>query len=164
VLDEESSARLTSFALGAGSRVAVIVADGLSAEAVETNAVPVLAALLPLLASAGLAAPSVVLAEQGRVAIGDAIGEALGASIVVLLVGERPGLSAADSLGCYITWEPRVGTPDSRRNCVSNIRDGGLVASDAAREIALVATRAAELGITGVGLRADEAAPVRIVR
>ena len=156
VLDEDSVTRLTSFAVGVRSRVAVVVADGLSAEAVSANAVPVLGALLPLLAGAGLGASAVVLAEQGRVAIGDSIGEALGASIVVLLVGERPGLSAADSLGCYITWEPRVGTPDSRRNCVSNIRGGGLSAADAAERVAWVVTQATGRGMTGVALKVEE--------
>jgi ethanolamine ammonia-lyase small subunit len=133
------------------SRIAIVVADGLSAEAVQVNAVPVVAALRPLVEPHGLAT-SVVLVEQGRVAIGDRVGEALGCEVVVVLIGERPGLSAADSLGCYITWSPTPGTPDSRRNCVSNIRAGGLSPGDAAGRIARLAGLMLERGTSGVGL------------
>ena len=154
-LDTESVAKLSAAALSPQGRVALVVADGLSAEAVGTNAAAVVAALLPLLAAAGLGVASAALVEQGRVAIGDPVGEALAAEIVVVLIGERPGLSAADSLGCYITWSPRTGTPDSLRNCVSNIRDGGLAPDAAARKIAWLVTEALRLGLTGVALKAE---------
>lgn len=141
LLEDESAANLSTAALVPNGRMALVIADGLSADAVATNAVPLVEALLPLLAAQGLIVVSAALVEQGRVAIGDPIGAALGADIVVVLIGERPGLSAADSLGCYVTSSPRPGLPDSRRNCISNIRSGGLLpAAAAARLAALVAS------------------------
>jgi ethanolamine ammonia-lyase small subunit len=104
--------------------LAVIVADGLSALAVERHAQPLLKELIVRLENWWMAPVCVV--EQGRVAIGDEIGEALGAEIAVMLIGERPGLSSPDSLGAYVTWHPRVGRTDAERNCISNIRTEGL--------------------------------------
>ena len=128
MLDESSRARLARRTDGsgheAGCELAVIVADGLSALAVERHAVPLLVELLPRLD--GWSIGPIVVVEQGRVAIGDEIGFALKAQISVVLIGERPGLSAPDSLGAYITWEPRPGRNDAERNCVSNIRVEGL--------------------------------------
>ncbi|HXC53569.1 MAG TPA: ethanolamine ammonia-lyase subunit EutC [Candidatus Limnocylindrales bacterium] len=149
-LDEESMARLAAEAVKPAASIALVVADGLSAEAIHTQASAVAGPLLLRLATR---APSlIVLVEQGRVAIGDAIGEALGAELVIVLVGERPGLSAADSLGCYVTWSPRTGTPDSRRNCISNIRGGGLAPEAAAEKIAALVERMFERRMSGVGL------------
>ena len=122
---------------------------------VQTNALPVLEALRARLEAAGYPPGAVLLVEQGRVAIGDPIGEALGADVVVVLLGERPGLSAADSLGCYVTWSPRPGTPDSRRNCVSNIRVGGLLPEQAAGKIAWLVREAIARGLSGVQLKED---------
>ena len=136
VLENESAARLSTAALLPNGRVALVIADGLSAEAVAANAAPLVQALLPLLAAQGMDVVSAAFVEQGRVAIGDPIGAALGADIVVVLIGERPGLSAADSLGCYVTSSPRPGLPDSRRNCISNIRSGGLLPAAAAMRLA----------------------------
>jgi ethanolamine ammonia-lyase small subunit len=154
LLDDDSTTKLTASAVMPTGRVALVVADGLSAEAVQTNAAPVLAALLPHLEAAGLPTNSAMLVEQGRVAVGDAVGEALGADLVVVLIGERPGLSAADSLGCYITWSPRPGMPDSRRNCISNIRAGGLAPEAAAERIAKLVAAAFRQQRTGVALKA----------
>lgn len=132
----------------------VVVADGLSATAVDRHAVPLLAALLPLLDSGTSVAPPVV-ATQGRVAIGDHVGQAVGAGLVLVLIGERPGLSASDSLGAYLTWAPRPGILDSARNCVSNIRPPhGLDHATAARTIASLVVGARHLGATGVALKA----------
>ena len=132
--------------------LAIVVADGLSATAVHAHAASVVRALTARLADWTIA--PVVVARQGRVAIGDPIGEALGASMVVVLIGERPGLSAADSLGAYLTWCPRPGRVDSERNCVSNIRDpGGLSPDLAADKIAWLLTEARRLGFTGVDLK-----------
>lgn len=139
------------------ARIAVVVADGLSATAVAQNAAPLLEKLLPLLAEAGIVVGRAVLAEQGRVAIADPIGQALGAELAIVLLGERPGLSAADSLGCYITYGPVPGTPDSRRNCISNIRPGGHGYDQAAGKIAWLAREALARKLTGVQLK--EAAP-----
>jgi ethanolamine ammonia-lyase small subunit len=134
--------------------VVFVLADGLSAVAVQHHAVPLLAALLPLLPPGWRLSPPVI-ATQARVAIGDDIGERLGARVVVVLIGERPGLSAADSLGAYLTFEPRRGRTDAERNCVSNIRPAGLHYTDAARRIAWLMSAAVDRRLTGVGL-ADE--------
>ncbi|MER6971377.1 ethanolamine ammonia-lyase subunit EutC [Nocardioides sp. NPDC000445] len=136
-----------------GAEIAVVVADGLSAEAVTKHAVPLLKHLVPLLDSATtLAAP--VVATQARVALGDHIGRALGARLVLVLIGERPGLSSSDSLGAYLTWDPRPGILDSARNCVSNIRPPhGLDHATAARTIASLVSGARALGATGVALK-----------
>jgi ethanolamine ammonia-lyase small subunit len=147
----ESQADLAKSALTPQGRIALVIADGLSAEAVQTNAIPVVRELLPRVAEMG-PIRSVFLVEQGRVAIGDPIGEALGAELVVVLIGERPGLSAADSLGCYITWAPKVGTPDSRRNCVSNIRGGGLEPASAGMRIWRLSDVIIKNRISGVAL------------
>jgi ethanolamine ammonia-lyase small subunit len=123
-------------AQGRGGDVAMIAADGLSSLAVETSLLPVLDRLRPLLERRRLTLGPLVLVEQGRVAIGDEIGERMDAKLAVVLIGERPGLSAADSLGAYITWRPRVGAMDSSRNCISNIRAAGLPPAEAASQIA----------------------------
>jgi ethanolamine ammonia-lyase small subunit len=135
-----------------GNDVAIVVADGLSALAVETNLLPMLDHLRPLLLARSLTIGPLVLVEQGRVAIGDEIGQLLGARLVVVLIGERPGLSAADSLGAYITWRPRVGAMDSTRNCISNIRPAGLPPEDAATQIVGVIELAFKHAMTGVQL------------
>lgn len=155
-VDADSSARLLACARIPAPDVALVIADGLSAEAVQSGAAAVVAALVPRLARHGLSMSPAVLAEQGRVALGDAVGAMLGASLVLLLVGERPGLSAADSLGAYLTWAPRPDTPDSRRNCVSNIRPGGLTAEAAAARLAWLAVEARGRRLTGVDLRLDD--------
>ncbi|MEU0267066.1 ethanolamine ammonia-lyase subunit EutC [Nocardioides sp. NPDC006303] len=135
------------------AEVAVVVADGLSAEAVAKHAVPLLEYLVPLLDSATTVAAPVV-ATQARVALGDHIGQALGARLVLVLIGERPGLSSSDSLGAYLTWDPRPGVVDSARNCVSNIRPPhGLDHATAARTIASLVAGARALGATGVALK-----------
>jgi ethanolamine ammonia-lyase small subunit len=136
-------------------KLVVVVADGLSAIAVERHAVPVLEALLPLLGD--WSAGPVVVAEQARVAIGDEIGELLGAAATLVLIGERPGLSSPDSLGAYITWAPRVGRSDAERNCVSNIRPEGLRYALAARKIAGYLNQARKLQLTGVALKEEAA-------
>lgn len=132
-----------------------VIADGLSAVAIELNAGPLLATVVPQLTQKGLSIAGVVFAEQARVAIGDDIASALDARSVIVLVGERPGLSAADSLGCYITWSPKPGTPDSGRNCISNIRPGGLANDAATAKICWLIQEMARLRLSGVGLKDD---------
>ena len=145
----------------------LVLADGLSALAVERHALPLLDALLPLLGisttsahdpAAPWALTPIVIAEQARVALGDEIGAALHADITVMLIGERPGLSSPDSLGAYITWGPRAGRSDAERNCVSNIRTEGLDYATAARKIAWYVSEGRRLGLTGVALRESEMA------
>lgn len=133
----------------------IVLADGLSPAAVQSQG----AALVRLLrASPDWRFAPPVIAEQARVALGDAIGSALGATLVIVLIGERPGLSAADSLGAYLTFAPKPAvTRDSERNCVSNIRPGGLTLPDAARRILALAALAKRLQQTGTALKEDAA-------
>jgi ethanolamine ammonia-lyase small subunit len=135
------------------SAVALIVADGLSALAVERHAIPLIQELLPLLTNWQLAPLCVV--EQARVAIGDEIGLALGAQISLVLIGERPGLSSPDSLGAYITWDPRPGRTDAERNCISNIRAEGLSYAQAAAQLGYYLTEARRRQLTGVALKQE---------
>ncbi len=130
--------------------LAVIVADGLSAIAVERHVAPLLEELLPRIAGWSLAPLCVV--EQGRVAIGDEIGELLRARLSVVLIGERPGLSSPDSLGAYVTWAPRVGRTDAERLCVSNIRAEGLGYREAAEQLERMVVEAFRRGLTGVAM------------
>jgi ethanolamine ammonia-lyase small subunit len=129
---------------------ALILADGLSATAAHRHAIPLIATLLAELDGWRIAPVCVV--EQGRVAIGDEIGERIGAKIAVVIIGERPGLSSPDSLGAYLTWAPHVGRTDAERNCVSNIRTEGLDPALAGRRIASILRAARERQLTGVGL------------
>lgn len=160
-LSEESMQTLESaMRPDTGYDVVVVVADGLSSSAVAINAVPLLQELLPRLQTQGLILGPVVLASQARVALADPVGETLGARLTIMLIGERPGLSAADSLGAYITYAPKSGTPDSERNCVSNIRDGGLPLSAAAETIALLVSDISRTTVSGVALK-DALARIR---
>lgn len=152
-LSDASLEKLKSSASGGGNDVVIVVADGLSSSAVDINAAPLVEALLRRLRAQSLAVGPVVVAAQARVALADPVGEALGARLTIMLIGERPGLSAADSLGAYVTYEPKSGTADSRRNCVSNIRDGGLAIDVAADQIATLVSQMWRAGLSGVGLR-----------
>ena len=142
---------------GASPDVVFVIADGLSSLAVSRHAMPFLRATLPLLS--GWSIGPVVVAEQARVALGDPVALALRARAVVVLVGERPGLSSADSLGAYLTYAPRPGCSDADRNCISNIRPEGLAYADAARKLAYLLEGARRLGLSGVALKDDSAAP-----
>jgi len=148
----DTDARLAAYA-GGGHDVAIAIADGLSARAVEMHARPLLEAALPRLAGWRIA--PLVVARQGRVAIGDEIARALCADIAVVLIGERPGLSAPDSMGAYLTFKPTPYTTDAERNCISNIRPEGLAYADAAITLVhlLRAMRARQ--ISGVRLKDD---------
>ncbi len=158
-LAEEDCATLGS---RAGSfDLAIVVADGLSARAVHENAVPVLAAFKPYAEKAGWALSPVVVARQARVALGDAIGGALNARAVAVLIGERPGLSSPDSLGIYLTFGPRIGRSDAERNCLSNVRAAGLTPDRAALKLDWLLGCALRLGLTGVTLK-DESDRVLI--
>jgi ethanolamine ammonia-lyase small subunit len=134
--------------------VVLIVADGLSAAAVHTHAQPCLRALVPALQDEGVTLAPLVVVEQGRVAIGDDIGEALGARLSLLLIGERPGLSSPDSLGLYLTFGPRPGRTDAQRNCISNIRPPqGLAYLDATRTCLYLCRTALRRELSGVALK-----------
>lgn len=131
----------------------IVVADGLSSTGVAANAVGMIAALLPLAQRSGWSLGPVALADQARVALGDEAGELTGARAVLVLIGERPGLSSPDSLGAYLTWAPRVGRKDNERNCISNIRRGGLSAEEAAFKAHWLLREAMKRQLTGVGLK-----------
>jgi ethanolamine ammonia-lyase small subunit len=131
----------------------IVVADGLSSNAVEINATPLIEALQARLKALSLSIAPIVLAQNARVALADPVGDALGAKLSIILIGERPGLSAADSLGAYITYDPKSGTPDSRRNCISNIRDSGMSIAGGADAITALVKAMLQTGISGVTLR-----------
>lgn len=152
-LDDSSAASLP---LGDYQAVFVI-ADGLSARAVHEHAASTLAATLPKIP--GWRLGPVVVSCRARVALGDEIGERLGAHLAVVLIGERPGLSAPDSLGVYLTWQPRVGRRDSERNCISNIRPPvGLSYEQAAVRIAWLMNTARRLRLSGIALKEESGA------
>jgi len=140
----------------------LMVADGLSALAVQQNAPPFLEALRHKLAVTHWRIAPLCIVEQGRVAVGDAVGEALGARAVVVLIGERPGLSSPDSMGLYLTWMPRVGLSDAARNCISNVRPAGLSYEAAAAKLAYLLEQARSRQLSGVDLK-DDTAPTAIV-
>ena len=131
--------------------LAILLGDGLSAEALHRHAPPLLAVLLPALESWSLA--PLVIARHARVALGDRAAEALGAGAALVLLGERPGLSAPDSLGAYLTWAPHPATTDADRNCVSNIRPQGLGYDEAAGKLAFLLDRMRALRLSGVRLK-----------
>lgn len=131
--------------------LSIVVVDGLSSLAVQQNVVPFLETLLPQLNDFSLAPLCVV--EQGRVAVGDEVGELLNARCVMVLIGERPGLSSPDSLGLYLTYQPHVGLTDAARNCISNIRPAGLSYVEAARRAAYLLNESRRLRLSGVNLK-----------
>ncbi|MDB5815809.1 MAG: ethanolamine ammonia-lyase subunit EutC [Rhodocyclales bacterium] len=154
-LDKASRLRLTQ--LASPSRpfdFAFVIADGLSALAVHQHALPVFRLVRQALIQTGWNIAPLVIAEQARVALGDEIGELLGAKQLAILIGERPGLSSADSLGIYLTYAPCIGRHDAERNCISNIRPGnGLDYAQAARTLVWLADEARRRQLTGVALK-----------
>jgi ethanolamine ammonia-lyase small subunit len=133
-----------------------VIADGLCASGVQAQAPTVIAEALPHLRRAGLPVAPVILAEQARVALGDEIGGAMGARLVAMLIGERPGLTALDSLGIYLTHAPRPGRSDAERNCISNIRPGGLSPAQGAGKLVWLVLAALRQGLTGVALKDEQ--------
>ena len=145
-------------------QLAIAIGDGLSPAAVNAHAVEVIRSLAPKLAARGIDIGLVVVAFGARVALGDEIGALLGARIILMLIGERPGLSAPHSLGAYLTFGPRVGLTDADRNCVSNIHASGLGYDEAAFKIAWLIREALARRTSGVALK-DESriqAPLRV--
>lgn len=138
-----------------------VIADGLSAQAVQSHAVPFLQAFSARCGGYWAMTP-VVIAEQGRVALGDEVGECLGARLVAVLIGERPGLSSPDSMGVYLTYGPQRGRTDGERNCISNVRPEGLPHDAAAGRLVWLVETALQRGATGVVLK-DESEMAAIV-
>jgi ethanolamine ammonia-lyase small subunit len=136
-----------------GYEICIVLADGLSATAINNHAIPVLKILLPLFESARLSVAPVCMVQEGRVAIGDECGYFLKAKLVVVLIGERPGLSSPDSLGAYLTYHPAPGLTDESRNCISNIRPEGLNYPAAAEKIFFLCNESLRLQLSGVALK-----------
>jgi ethanolamine ammonia-lyase small subunit len=151
-LDQTSRERLASYSTGT-AQLAVVIGDGLSAAAVQAHAIGVLRHLLPALAASEVRIGIVVVGSGARVALGDEIGAILSAQMVLMLIGERPGLSAPDSLGAYLTFAPKIGRNDAERNCVSNIHRAGLTYKEAALKIAWLVREGLARRITGVKLK-----------
>jgi ethanolamine ammonia-lyase small subunit len=135
---------------------AFVIADGLSPTAVHHHAAALLTATLARLSVWSIA--PIVIATQARVALGDDIGARLNATLVAVLIGERPGLSVATSLGVYLTWRPQPGRLDSERNCISNIHADGLSYEAASDMLVWLMTEARSRKLTGVGLKDDRPA------
>ena len=133
--------------------ICILLADGLSATAINTNAIPLLNALIPLFKGMKYRLSPLCLVQQARVAIADPIAHGLQAQLSLILIGERPGLSAADSIGAYLTYHPEPGLTDESRNCVSNIREGGLSFALAAEKIFYLVQEAFKRELSGVALK-----------
>ncbi|MFI8397334.1 ethanolamine ammonia-lyase subunit EutC [Pseudomonas sp. NPDC078863] len=157
-LSDDSAQSLRDYASAhpGGVDLAIVVADGLSALAVHRHTLPFLKRLEEQMSADGWSLAPVLLVEQGRVAIGDEIGQLLGAKMLVMLIGERPGLSSPDSLGLYFTYAPKVGLTDAYRNCISNVRLEGLSYGMAAHRLLYLMREAGRRQLSGVNLK-DEA-------
>lgn len=151
-LDEASEGVLSRHKPDTG-QLALVIGDGLSPTAVHAHAIALLHKLIPRLTADQIRIGHVVVASGARVALGDDVGSILAARMVVMLIGERPGLSAPDSLGAYLTFGPRVGLSDAERNCVSNIHKAGLSYAEAAFKIAWLVREGLARGVTGVALK-----------
>lgn len=152
-LDAESHEALARARPAQTPDAVFVIADGLSALAAQRHAVPLLRAVLARLADWHIG--PVVVARQSRVALGDEIGDLLGARQIVMLIGERPGLSSPDSLGIYLTYDPKPGRTDAQRNCISNVRPEGLLYETAADRLVFLMRGAVALGRSGVELKDD---------
>jgi ethanolamine ammonia-lyase small subunit len=161
-LDPDSRHRLTP-RRGGAPRLVVVIGDGLSPTAVNAHAIELLRSLVPQLATRGMDIGLAVVATGARVALGDEIGAILGSRMIAVLIGERPGLSAADSLGVYLTFDPRIGTTDAERNCVSNIHRAGLTYDEAAARIAWLIREGFIREQTGVALKDESGSPTHTI-
>ena len=153
-----ASQHLLAGRTGGSRQLAIIVGDGLSPAAVNAHALEVVRSLMPRLAADGIEIGHAVVASGARVALGDEIGAVLGARMIVVLIGERPGLSAPDSLGAYLTFAPKVGLTDEKRNCVSNIHGAGLGYDEAAFRMAWLIREGLARGLSGVALKDESGA------
>lgn len=136
-----------------GVDLAIVIADGLSALAVHRHSLPFLARIEEQALAEGWSLAPVLLVEQGRVAVADEVGELLGAKMVIILIGERPGLSSPDSLGVYFTYAPKVGLTDAYRNCISNVRLEGLSYAMASHRLLCLMREACRRQLSGVELK-----------
>lgn len=133
--------------------IAIVLTDGLSATAINRHALSLLELLIPMLQTASIALYPVTIVQQGRVAIGDEVGSLQKADLSIVLIGERPGLSSPDSMGIYLTYKPKPGLTDEARNCISNVRPGGLSFEAAADKLFWLIQEALKMQISGVALK-----------
>lgn len=161
-LDESSLQQLNRLPPGS-AELAIVIVDGLSATAVNQHALPIVSALVAESERLGWSLAPLCLVEQGRVAIGDEVAQALGAERLLVLIGERPGLSSPDSLGAYLTYQPRVGLTDEARNCLSNIRPEGMPYNFAVQKLLYLLTEMKTRRLSGVGLKDEMSEPLRVL-
>lgn len=143
--------------------LAFVIADGLSSLAIARNAVPFLQAVQQRIAPRSWTQAPPTIVRQGRVAIGDEIGSLLRTRLVVVMIGERPGLSSPDSMGLYLSWMPRTGMTDAERNCISNVRPEGMRYDEAAGKLDYLLAEAHRRGLTGVGLKDESAGDPQVL-
>ena len=136
--------------------VSIIIADGLSASSINENIIGLLQSLMPLLTVSNLKLAPICFVEQGRVAVSDKVAHLLNAKLSVILIGERPGLSSADSIGAYLTYDPKPGLTDESRNCISNIRPQGLMFKPAADKIFYLVQEAFRMKLSGIRLKDNQ--------
>jgi ethanolamine ammonia-lyase small subunit len=156
---DPASQKLLGDRAGGSGQLAIVIGDGLSPAAVNAHAIEVIRHLIPRLGADGIEIGHAVVASGARVALGDEIGAVLGARMIVMLIGERPGLSASDSLGAYLTFGPKIGLTDEKRNCISNIHSAGLGYDEAALRIAWLVREGFVRGLSGVALKDESGAP-----
>ena len=157
-LNEASRSQLS--AQNASLDFLIVVGDGLSSMAVERHATPLIAEIQKIIPSQWHMG-AVIMASQARVALADEVAELMGARMVAMLIGERPGLSSPDSLGVYLTYNPKVGCSDADRNCISNVRPEGLDYALAAKKLIWLAKEAMRIKVSGVALK-DESDAIQI--
>lgn len=153
ILDDEYALNLSQIGEGKSYDVAIVIGDGLSARAIEENAVKLVAELQRLFQAEQWSLAPIVVAKGSRVALGDQVAERLHAKMLVMLIGERPGLSSPDSLGIYYTWQAKSGCHDAMRNCISNVRPAGLPIPIAAQRLMTLMKKSQQLGLSGVHLK-----------
>jgi ethanolamine ammonia-lyase small subunit len=154
-LSEDSRQRLAALPKADGVDLSITLSDGLSALAAQRQIPSLLAQFLPLLRSGGFTLAPLTIVPFARVALQDPIGQALGARVSLILLGERPGLGSPDSLGGYLVFNPRPGNTDANRNCVSNIRPEGLPPPAAAELLHYLLTQSLRRQLSGIGLKDD---------
>lgn len=160
LLSTESAKQLEVFGKDKSYDVAIVMGDGLSARAIAENAPKLVAELISLFKEKGWTIAPLVIATGSRVALGDEVAERLHAKMLVMLIGERPGLSSPDSLGIYYTWEAQSSSHDAMRNCISNVRNAGLPTRVAASRLLALMEKSYELKLSGVDLKDEQELPV----
>ncbi|OUY09164.1 ethanolamine ammonia-lyase subunit EutC [Acinetobacter populi] len=153
VLSEQSAEMLTKLGQDVSYDVAIVIGDGLSARAIEENAPKLVTELVNLFREKHWSVAPIVIATGSRVALGDQVAERLHAKMLVMLIGERPGLSSPDSLGIYYTWQAKTGCHDAMRNCISNVRPAGLPILVAAQRLLALMSQSLKLQFSGVHLK-----------